>query len=178
MIMRVFPAAPPAPAIVDMPNLEFVPSGWPHAALELRLWRTTMSNVKLVWAVITVNGTLRLRRVILERTMDHKASEYRNVTDTTEVHMPTVTYCTLVADLAAISFPAFAPTGGGFDGESRGIERSGLITNTSLGWWEGAPIGWAPLAAWHAKAEDILEELLPPVPSHFNIGYRARRAPL
>lgn len=173
--MRVL-TSPPTPVILESPELEYLPAGWAQAALELRVWRTTVSNVTLVWAVVSVNRVLRLRRVIRARALDSETSAYRNVIDTTEVQMPTATYDMLVADLAGISFPAFAPRRMGCDGETRGIERNGFTTNTTLGWWEGAPIGWEALEAWHAETENILEELLPPVPDHFNIGYRARRA--
>ncbi len=92
--------------------------------------------------------------------------------------MPTAIFDALVGDLAAISFPAFAPRQMGCDGEMRGIERSGFATNVALDWWAGAPVGWDALEGWHAETENILERLLPPVPAYFNIGYRARQGPL
>jgi hypothetical protein len=119
---------PPLPAILKSPDLEFIPAGWPKAALPLRLWRIDISPARQVWPVAPVNGAPCLRRVVSAQAVKSEESDYRNVIDAVQIHMPAATYEDLRADLAAISFPAFDAT-------------------------------------------------LTPVPSHFDRGYRFRRAP-
>jgi hypothetical protein len=169
--------APALPAILKSPDLEFIPAAWPRAALELRLWRTDVSPARQVWAVVSLNGVLWLRRVVCEQTRNSKDTEYQNLIDAAQVQMPADTFKVLVADLAAISFPAFVPRAMGCDGESHGVERNGFPSNVAVSWWGGAPTGWKALAQWHANCEHILDALLPQVPAHFNIGYRASKRP-
>lgn len=166
---------PLVPAIVQSPALDYPPEGWPRASLELHLWRTTITNVTLVWAVVSSNSDLRLRRIIHTRKYGEGACAYQNVIDTVEVQMPRSTHRTLLANLAAISFPAFATKRMGFDGETRGIEMGDFPSNIRVDWWQGAPTGWEALEAWRAETEATFEELLPPVPHRFNIGYRYQR---
>lgn len=176
MTQRIF-VGKPTPAIVTSPAAEYLPAAWPAAFLELRIWRSTKTRTTLVWAVVVDNFELRLRRVVWTQTTNKETYEYEDVIDATDVPIAQSTLQALVAALAEISFPAFANRREGLDGESRGIELHGFMQNTTLGWWCGAPASWAAVAAWHASAEDVLDDLLPPIPDTFNIGYRVKRRP-
>lgn len=176
MTERIF-TAKTTPSVVTSPAAEYLPAGWLSAFLELRIWRSTTTNTTLVWAIVVDNFELRLRRVVWTQTRNEATCGYQDVIDAADAPIARSTFLALVTDLAGISFPAFATKQMGLDGESRGIELRGHLQNTTLGWWCGAPASWAEVAAWHAKAEDILEEQLPPIPEHFNIGYRVPKRP-
>lgn len=163
------------PSIVTSPELEYVAAGWAYAALEFRIWRQTINNLTLVWAVVATNSEFRLRRVAWTPILDRETYEFRDLIDTTDVPIALVNVQAIALELSAISFPVFAPTKMGFDGESRGIERRGFPKNILLGWWCDAPATWTEISTWHAKTECIFEELLPELPESFNLGYRVKK---
>jgi|GEM_PF-5686466 len=162
------------PKILTSPQLACHAANWHQGALKLRLWRTTRTNVSISYGVIVVDCELHLRRVtwMLRNTPDK--SEYMDVMDTASTLLSESMFTTLSNELKNIHFPAFATLPMGLDGSSCGIESQSFPANVSLSWWGPAPSSWVKVEQWFQNVERTFQELLPPIPMHFPIGYRLR----
>jgi len=160
------------PEILVSPQNEYTPANWPRGGLNLRLWRTTKTNVSIAYGVVAVDSELHLRRISWMLRDAPRKQEYEEVLDTVSVLLPQAMYVTLLNELRNIHFPAFTSLPIGLDGHSHGIELQSFPTNVSLSWWSNAPPSWREVEQWFKKVEGTFQKLLPPIPTHFPIGYR------
>ena len=162
------------PKILTSPQLAYHTANWHRGGLKLRLWRTTRTNVTICYGVVVVDCELHLRRVTWMLRNAADKSEYMDVIDTASTLLPDSVFTTLSNELKNIHFPAFANPAMGLDGTSCGIESQGFPENVILSWWGAAPSSWVTIEQWFQNVERTFEELLPPIPMKFPIGYRLR----
>lgn len=140
----------------------------------LRIWRTTATNVIIVYGVVFIENKLCLRRLTWKLHDDSGAPENEDDIDAVSLTLSEVLFAGFLVELRNIRFPAFASLPIGLDGETHGIELEDFPTNLSLRWWCSAPSSWKELEQWFRKIEGSFDKLLPAIPSHFPIGYRSR----
>jgi|ERR1700677_2373392 len=142
---------------------------------QIRLWHFPALYSQRVWAVFQrkrpsdcgVTNTL-LRQVTWDRIADtgrlsdplQGLAKGFHVSPTMEIRdrpVDTDAYEARLAVLRKITFPAFAKSPIGLDGESFGIELE--HRNTLVDWWCDGPDSWQELTQWAAATREWLESI-------------------
>jgi hypothetical protein len=129
-----------------------------HGRVPLRLWRSPSFRAWDTWVIIQMKDVF-LRRIIWLRGSDaiHGCEE----------PLKSDVYESLISELETIRMPLVPKENVlGLDGTSCGLYFERGLFSVRLRWWETHPRIWKPLRAWHARAIELFDSLLPesPVP--------------
>jgi hypothetical protein len=125
----------------------------------LRVWAYPSFKPSASWSVIQEGKRFFIRRVVWDqvRTVDSEPVTYGAESPAEEE-----SFRGLLSELRAMQFAPFALASTmGIDGTSYGVEVGGISPSGRMSWWGKPPTGWAPLQAWHARAIELFESLLP-----------------
>jgi hypothetical protein len=125
----------------------------------LRVWVYPSFKPSASWSVIQEGRRFFIRRVVWDqvRTVDSEPVTYG-----AESPVEEESFRELLTELRAMQAAPFALASTmGIDGTSYGVEVGGIRPSGRMSWWGKPPIGWAALQAWHARAIERFEALLP-----------------
>lgn len=125
----------------------------------LRVWVYPSFKPCAAWSIVQDGGSFFVRRVVWDQV---RAVGLEPVTYGAESPVAEDSFRDLLAELRAMQLAPFAATSTvGIDGTSYGVEVGAFTPSGRLSWWGQPAAGWAPLQAWHTRAIERFESLLP-----------------
>lgn len=125
----------------------------------LRVWIYPSFKPCAAWSIVQSGNSYFVRRVVWDQvpTVDSEPITYGSESPVVKEN-----FSGLLSELRAMQLSPFALASPvGIDGTTYGVEVGGFGKSGLMSWWGKPPVGWAPLQAWHARAIEQLESLLP-----------------